>query len=85
MKITGVSDELYHVFEGALRIQFKGQPEMVYRAGEGFYEAPNGVHLVSANASSTKPAKFVAYLVCDHDTPLSVDVPESVGPKGESK
>ena len=71
--------------KGRLRAQVKGQPETIYKAGESFYEAPNGIHLVSANASSTEPAKLVAYLICDHDTPLSVDVPESIRPKGWSR
>jgi len=66
-----------YVVEGTYRMQVKGEPEMVYKAGESFYEAPNGVHLVSANASSTEPVKFIAYFVCDHDTPLSVPAPRS--------
>ena len=66
-----------YVVEGALRTQISGHPETIYKAGESFYEAPNGVHLVSANASSTQPAKLVAYLICDRDSPLSVDVPGS--------
>jgi quercetin dioxygenase-like cupin family protein len=74
-----------YVVEGALRTQVKGEPEMIYKAGESFYEAPDGVHLVSANASSTQPAKLIAYLVCDRDTPLSVDVLESNHSKGTSK
>jgi quercetin dioxygenase-like cupin family protein len=65
-----------YVTEGSLRTQVKGEPEMVYHAGQSFYEAPNGVHLVSANASSTEPATLVAFLICDRDTPLSVDVSE---------
>ena len=65
-----------YVVEGALRTQVKGEPEMIYKAGESFYEAPNGVHLVSANASLTEPAKLVAYLICDRDTPLSVSAPD---------
>lgn len=71
-----------YVVEGALRTQVKGERGMIYKAGESFYEAPNGVHLVSANASSTKSAKLVAYLICDHDTPISVDVPEAIHAKG---
>jgi len=67
-----------YVVEGRLRTQVKGEPEMTYKAGESFYEAPNGVHLVSANASSTEPAKLAAYFICDRETPLSVDVPESI-------
>jgi len=74
-----------YVVEGALRTQVKGEPEMIYKAGESFYEAPNGVHLVSANASATEPAKLVAYLICDHDTPLSVDVSDSIHQKGAAK
>jgi quercetin dioxygenase-like cupin family protein len=74
-----------YVVEGTLRTQVKGEPEMTYYAGESFYEAPNGVHLVSANGSSTKPAKLVAYLLCDHETPLSVDVPADISPKGAAK
>jgi quercetin dioxygenase-like cupin family protein len=74
-----------YVVEGTLRSQVKGAPEKTYKAGESFYEESNGVHAVSANASSTEPAKLLAYFVCDHDTPLSVDVPESTGQKGASK
>lgn len=67
-----------YVVEGTIRTQVKGEPETIYKAGASFYEAPNGVHLVSANASSTEPAKLVAYFVCDRDTPLSVNVSETI-------
>jgi quercetin dioxygenase-like cupin family protein len=65
-----------YVIDGTLRTQIKGEAEAIYRAGESFYEAPNGIHQVSANASRKRPVKFVAYFVCDHETPLSVAVPE---------
>jgi quercetin dioxygenase-like cupin family protein len=74
-----------YVVEGAIRSQVKGEPEMTYKAGESFYEAPSGVHLVSANASATEPAKFVAYLICDHDAPLSGESQEDIHSKGASK
>src|SRR4029077_7324827 len=63
------------VTEGKLRFQVKGEAETVYTAGESFYEAPNGVHAVSANASRTEPAKLIAYFVCDREGPLSVPPP----------
>jgi len=66
-----------YVLEGSLRTQVKGESEAIYKPGETFYEAPDGVHQVSANASGKVPAKFLAYFVCDRETPLSVDVPES--------
>ncbi len=72
-----------YVIEGAIRIQVKGQPEAIYRAGESFYELPNGVHQVSANASDKEPAKFLAYFVCDHEAPLSSPVSEN--PETEDK
>jgi quercetin dioxygenase-like cupin family protein len=65
-----------YVVEGALRTRVAGESETVFKAGESFYEAPNSVHAVSANASSTEPAKLLAYFVCDHDTPLSRNVPD---------
>ena len=64
-----------YVLHGAVRMQVKGGPVSVYRAGDSFYEAPNGVHLVSANASAKEPAVFLAYFICDHSGPLSVKVP----------
>jgi quercetin dioxygenase-like cupin family protein len=48
-----------YVAEGAIRFQVKGEPETIYKAGESFYEAPNGVHQISANASDKEPAKLV--------------------------
>jgi quercetin dioxygenase-like cupin family protein len=68
---------IVYVLEGALRAQIKGEPESTYHTGESFYEPPNGVHQVSANASQTEPVKFLAYFVCDHETPLSVPPPDS--------
>jgi quercetin dioxygenase-like cupin family protein len=65
-----------YVLEGAIRTQVKGEAEATYSVGESFYEAPNGVHAVSANASATEPATFLAYFVCDRDTPLSLDLPQ---------
>lgn len=61
-----------HVVQGALRTQVKGEPEAIYRSGQSFYEAPNGVHLVSANASDRDSVRFLAYFTCDRETPLSV-------------
>lgn len=66
-----------YVFQGSVRTKVKGEPERVYKTGESFYEAPNGIHEVSANASPTMPATFVAYFVCDQDVPLSVAAPTS--------
>jgi quercetin dioxygenase-like cupin family protein len=63
---------MVHVVEGAIRSQVQGEPERIYRAGDTFFEAPGGVHQVSANASDRAPARFLAFFVCDRDTPLTV-------------
>jgi quercetin dioxygenase-like cupin family protein len=61
-----------YMLEGSMRMRVTGQPERTYTAGETFYEAPTDVHLISTNASADTPARFLAYFVCDHKTPLSV-------------
>lgn len=66
-----------YVLQGALRTKVKGEAEHVYKSGESFYEAPNGIHEISANASASEPVRFLAYFVCDRDTPLSVPPPKS--------
>ena len=66
---------MVYVIEGAVRTQVKGEPEAIYRAGESFFEAAHGVHQVAANASSKERAKFVAFFVCDRDTPLTTVLP----------
>jgi quercetin dioxygenase-like cupin family protein len=72
-----------YVLAGALRTQVKGEPEAVYKPGQTFYEAPNGIHQVSANASKTEPTKFLAFFVCDHEGPLSTDAPQSPSAGGQ--
>lgn len=72
-----------YVVSGAIRTQVKGQPELIVHPGEGFYEAPNGVHLISANASQTEPASFLAFFVCEGSKPLSTDVPSTTASEGK--
>src|SRR5262245_52730092 len=66
-----------YVLDGALRMQVKGQPERIFKPGETFVETPSDVHVVSANASQDAPARFLAYFVCDRETPLSVPVTDA--------
>jgi quercetin dioxygenase-like cupin family protein len=49
-----------YVVSGALRSRVDGGPERVYHAGESFYEPPNAIHHVSANASVAEPVTFIA-------------------------
>jgi quercetin dioxygenase-like cupin family protein len=55
-----------YVLDGEIRSQISdGQPAKVYKAGEFFYEPPGSDHLVSENASDTKPARLLAVFVAD--------------------
>ena len=53
------------VLEGEIRSKVNDQPEHVYKAGESWTEMPGDHHKVSANASSTKPARLLAIFVLD--------------------
>ena len=53
-----------YVLSGEIRSQISdGAPAKVYKAGEFFFEPPGSDHLVSENASATKPAKLLAVFV----------------------
>ena len=53
------------VLEGEIRSKVNDEPEHVYKAGESWTEMPGDHHQVSANASSTKPARLLAIFVVD--------------------
>jgi quercetin dioxygenase-like cupin family protein len=74
-----------YVVSGTIESQVKGQAMERYTAGQTFYEPPNGVHAVSRNPSGTKPARLLAYFLCDHAGPLSVPVPPLGGSKQGNK
>lgn len=61
-----------YVLEGSIVMQVKGGKEVVLTPGQTFYEGPNDVHVVGRNASDTKPAKFVVFLVKDKGAPVLV-------------
>ena len=59
-----------YVLEGSIVMQVRGGKEVTLTAGQTFYEGPNDVHVVGRNASQTKPAKFVVFLVKEKGTPV---------------
>lgn len=64
-----------YVVSGAMRMQVRGGPDSVYRAGGTFYERPTDIHQLSDNASATDSAHFTATFVCDRVGPLSSPAP----------
>jgi len=61
-----------YVLEGRIVMQVRGGKEVTLTPGQTFYEGPNDVHVVGRNASKTKPAKFVVFLVKDKGAPVLV-------------
>lgn len=51
------------VLQGAIRSQVNDGPVVTYRAGESFTEMPGDRHRVSANASTSEPARLLAVFV----------------------
>lgn len=63
-----------YVLEGSIVMQVKGGKEVTLTPGQSFYEAPDDIHLVGRNASTTAPAKFLVLLVKHKDAPAFVPV-----------
>ena len=80
--LPGASDPIHrhnahaflYVLEGSVVMQLKGGKEITLTPGQTFYEGPNDVHVIGRNASNTKPAKFVVFLVKDKGAPVLVPV-----------
>jgi len=61
-----------YVLEGEIVMQVRGGKEVTLTPGQTFYEGPDDVHVVGRNASKTKPAKFIVFLVKDKGAPVLV-------------
>ena len=64
-----------YVLEGSVVMQVKGGKPMTLGPGETFYESPDDIHVVSRNASDTKPAKILVFFVKEKGAPGSVPAP----------
>jgi quercetin dioxygenase-like cupin family protein len=63
-----------YVLEGSIVMQVKGGTEVTLTPGQTFYEARDDIHIVGRNASTTKPAKFLVFIVKDKGAPALVPV-----------
>lgn len=61
-----------YVLEGSVVMQVQGEAEVTLWPGQTYYEGPNDVHIVGRNASDTRPAKFVVFLVKNKGAPILV-------------
>jgi quercetin dioxygenase-like cupin family protein len=63
-----------YVLQGSVAMQVKGGKELTLGPGQSFYEDRNDIHVVSRNASTSKPAKFLVFLIHKKDSPLVIPV-----------
>ncbi|KAG8154984.1 cupin domain-containing protein [Burkholderia catarinensis] len=63
-----------YVVEGSIVMGLNGDKEITLHAGDTFHEGPDDVHTVGRNASNTKPAKFVVFLIKNQGTPILTPV-----------
>jgi len=63
-----------YVLEGSIVMQVKGGQPVTLGPGQTFYEGPDDVHVVGRNASTTRPAKFVVFLVKNRGAPALTPV-----------
>ena len=63
-----------YVLQGSVVMQVKGGKELTLGPGQSFYEKPDDIHVVSRNASISKPAKFLVFLIHKKNAPLVIPV-----------
>ena len=68
------ADAFVYVLEGSIVMQVRGGKEMTLAPGQTLYEGPSDVHVVGRNASQTKPAKFVVFMVKEKGAPVLIPV-----------
>jgi quercetin dioxygenase-like cupin family protein len=61
-----------YALEGSVVMQVRGGKEVTLQPGQSFYEDPNDIHVVSRNASSTKSARFLVFLIHKKGDPLVI-------------
>src|SRR5262249_560759 len=61
-----------YVLEASVVMQLNLRQQVRSTPGQSFYEAPDDVHVVDRNASSSQPAKFLVLLIKDKGAPALV-------------
>lgn len=59
-----------YVVEGEVISKLDDGPEVTYKVGQSWYESPGMRHVVSRNASATKPARLVVVLMLPDGKPI---------------
>ena len=73
---THHAQALVYVLEGSIVMQVQEGPSVTLTPGQTWYEGPNDLHVVSRNASKSKLAKYVVFMVKDKGAPILTPVVE---------
>ena len=65
-----------YILEGTYEVKIDDGPVRTLKPGEVFYEAPNALHAISRNASTTQPLKYLVIQVSDPSKPATVPEPK---------
>ena len=63
-----------YVLKGSVIMGVNGEKPVTVTTGQTFYEGPNDIHTVGRNASRTRPAKFLVFLLKDKGAPVLIPV-----------
>ena len=63
-----------YVLEGSIVMGLNNGTPVTLTPGETFYEGPKDIHTISRNASKTKPARFLVFLIKNKDAPVTLPV-----------
>jgi len=71
---THHANALLYVLEGSIVMQVKGGEPVTLGPGQTWYEGPDDVHVVSRNASSSAPAKYLVFMAKEKGAPILTPV-----------
>jgi quercetin dioxygenase-like cupin family protein len=66
------ADALIYVLEGSVVMGVNDGEPVTLAPGQVFYEGTNDIHTIGRNASRTRPAKFLVFMIKDNNAPISV-------------
>jgi quercetin dioxygenase-like cupin family protein len=71
---THNAQAMVYVLEGSIVMQVKGGAPVTLTPGQTWSEGPDDVHVVSRNASTSAPAKYLVFMVKDKGAPILTPV-----------
>jgi quercetin dioxygenase-like cupin family protein len=66
------SQVFVYMLEGEVVMQVKGGQKVTLKPGDTFYKNPDDIHKITQNASKSKPARFLVYIIKKKGAPALV-------------